>query len=122
MASNDSLIFYISPGWNYTFAEGKIKFLFKFSSFGDGIISLPEVLAVVHSFPGGKKTGSSQLYCLRVLLYSEVGQALFMHENTVRLRDFTYIDQVTQDYGTGQLWRSSLLMPSLGALVLALLS
>lgn len=31
-----------------------------------------------------------------------------MHENTVRLRDFKYIDQVTQDYGTGQIWRSSL--------------
>ena len=28
-----------------------------------------------------------------------------MHENTVRLRDFKYIDQVTQDYGTGQIWR-----------------
>ena len=120
MVSNDSLIFYTSLGWNYTFAEGKRKFLFKFSSFRDGILSLPEVLAVL--FQGVRKPGAVNGHVCCLLLGSEVGQALLRHENTVRLRDFTYIDQVTQDYGTGQLWRSSLLMPSLGALVLALFS
>lgn len=73
-------------------------------------------------FQGVRKPGAVSGHVCCLLLCSEVGQALPRHENTVKLRDFTYIDQVTQDYGTGQPWLSSLLMPSLGALVLAILS
>ena len=42
-------------------------------------------------FQGVRKLVAASCHVCCLLLYSEVGQALFMHENTVRLRDWLYI-------------------------------